>query len=116
MDDDFNTTQAISVLFELVTLCNKVFDEYDESKEDYMLILSYAIVTIFELGNLLGLSFKYIPEDMSDAWVESLVKRRLDFKNKGDFKEADFVRKMLEEKGIILEDSKSGRTTWRRKV
>ncbi|MGD0336320.1 MAG: cysteine--tRNA ligase [Candidatus Omnitrophota bacterium] len=116
MDDDFNTTQATSVLFELVTLCNKVFDEYDESKEDYMLILSYAIVTIFELGNILGLSFKYIPEDMSDAWVESLIKRRLDFKNKGNFKEADFVRKMLEEKGIILEDSKGGRTTWRRKV
>ena len=113
MDDDFNMPQATSVLFELVNFCNKILEEY---KEDYRLVLSYAVATIFELGNILGISFEYISKDISDAWIDSLIETRLKFKNKGNFEEADHIRKTLEEKGIVLEDTKDGKTTWRKKL
>lgn len=112
MDDNFNTPQAISILFNLVNFCHKIIDQYKESDR---LILNYAIETIYALGQVLGLSFEYIPQKISDAWVDSLIETRLKMKKSGKFKEADAIRKTLEEKGVILEDTKDG-TTWRRKI
>jgi cysteinyl-tRNA synthetase len=113
MDDNFNTPQAISVLFELVSFCNKILDRY---KEDYRLILSFAVSTIYKLSEILGVTFKYIHRETSDSTIELLIKTRLTLKKDGNFKEADLIRKSLEDKGIILEDAKDGKTTWRRKL
>jgi len=112
MDDDFNTPQAISVLFDLVGFCNKVIAQYQESDR---LILSHALNTIYELGEVLGLSFGYIPQKTSDAWIDSQIETRLKMKKLGKFKEADAIRSALDEKGVILEDTKES-TTWRRKL
>ncbi len=113
MDDNFNTPQAISILFDLVNFCHKIIDQYKESDR---LILSYAVETIYELGKVLGLSFQYIPQKISDGWVDSQIETRLEMKKSSKFKEADAIRKALEEKGIILEDTKDGKTIWRRKL
>jgi len=112
MDDDFNTPQATSMLFELINFCNKIFENY---KEEYRFIVGYAVTTIYELGNILGLSFQYIPEDLSDSSIDIYLKGRSELRKEGKFKEADLIRIMLEQKGIILEDTKEG-TTWRRKL
>jgi len=112
MDDDFNTPIALSVLFNMVNECNKIFDN---EIDDHRFMLQYAMQTIIDLGNILGLSFKDIAEEKSDMWVTVAMAKREQLRNEGRYKEADDVRKILEQKGIILEDTKKG-TAWRRKL
>jgi cysteinyl-tRNA synthetase len=112
MDDDFNTPVALGVLFDMVNECNKILAD---NKDDRIFMLQYAMKTISELGNILGLSFKDISEEKSDMWVTVAMAQREQLRKDKKFKEADEMRKLLEEKGIILEDTKDG-TTWRRKV
>ncbi|MBI3593487.1 MAG: cysteine--tRNA ligase [Nitrospirae bacterium] len=50
----------------------------------------------------------------SDQEIERLIKERLDAKNKKDFKTADKIRDDLKNKGISLEDTPNGKTTWKR--
>jgi len=112
MDDDFNAPQAMSVLFSMVNECNKILDnEQDERR----FILQYAMGAIIELGNILGLSFAGIPKEKSDTWVTIAISMREQLRKDKKYKEADEIRKTLEEKGIILEDLEEG-TTWRRKL
>ncbi|MDD5196243.1 MAG: cysteine--tRNA ligase [Candidatus Omnitrophica bacterium] len=102
MDDDFNTPQALGVLFDMVTECNKIFDS------DKRFILRTAMETIIELANIFGLSFGEIKEEKSDNWVMTAIAMREQFRKDKKFKEADEIRKELEVKGIILEDTKDG--------
>lgn len=113
MDDDFNTPQALGVLFGMAGECNKMLDR---GKADDAPLLRYAARLIAELGSLLGLDFKDIRGTESDAWVEDLLARRGQLKSEKKYAEADEIRKTLEEKGVILEDGKDGKTTWRRKL
>lgn len=53
---------------------------------------------------------------LSDSEVEFQMIARNNYKKQKDYVAADSIRKALEEKGIILEDSKDGKTTWRRKL
>ena len=46
----------------------------------------------------------------------ALIEKRNAARRKGDFKEADKIRKELESSGIILEDTKDGKTSWRRRL
>lgn len=113
MDDDFNTPEALAVLFSMVNECNKILDS---EQDDRIFMLQYAMKVIIELGEILGLSFKNIEQEKSDTWVTIAIKQRSQLKKDKKFQEADEYRKMLEEKGIILEDAKDGTTTWRRKI
>jgi cysteinyl-tRNA synthetase len=112
MDDDFNTPEALAVLFNMINECNKILDNKDD---DRRFMLQYAMKTILELANTLGLSFKDIPEEKSDTWVTLAIAQRELLRKEKKYKEADEFRKMLEGKGIILEDTSNG-TTWRRKL
>lgn len=109
MSDDFNTPMALSVLFNMVNECNKVLDSKDDTNA-----LKQFYSAIKKLGNILGLSFKVNSEE-SDEWILTAIGDRERFRKEKKYKEADTVRKMLEEKGIILEDTKEG-TVWRRKI
>ena len=111
MDDDFNTSIALRVLFDMVTECNKIFES---SQDDRLPILRYAMEVILELSSVLGLSFKNIKKEASDTLVLTAIAQREQCRKDKKYKDADKVRKMLEDKGIILEDTKDG-TTWRRK-
>ena len=112
MDDDFNTPQALGVLFNMVNECNRIIDN---DQDDRRFMLQEAMKTILELGNIFGLSFEDISEEKSDMWITIAIAQREQVRKEKKFKEADEYRKMLEEKGIILEDTKDG-TTWRRKL
>jgi len=109
MDDDFNMPQGLAVIFELVNLANKNIDDLN--------FISSAKNLLFELNDIFGLDlkkrigFKDLP-----ASVTVLVERRNEARQRGDFKEADKIRIELEGQGIILEDAKDGKTTWRRKL
>ncbi|OGX39344.1 MAG: hypothetical protein A2984_02545 [Omnitrophica WOR_2 bacterium RIFCSPLOWO2_01_FULL_41_12] len=112
MDDDFNTPVALGVLFNMVNECNKILDN---KEDDRRFMLQYVMKTIIELGGIFGLSFKDISVEKSDTWVTIAIAQREQLRKENKFKEADEIRKMLEEKGVILEDTKEG-TTWRRKL
>ncbi|HNW39125.1 MAG TPA: cysteine--tRNA ligase [Candidatus Omnitrophota bacterium] len=113
MDDDFNTPRALSVLFEMVKLCNIEFDSKDVHKAEK---LNYAFSVIKEMAEILGLDFIIdVPKEISDDDIEFKISARKVLKGEKKFTEADQVRKELESKGIILEDTKDG-TTWRRKL
>jgi cysteinyl-tRNA synthetase len=112
MADDFNTPTALSVLFNMVNECNKLLDS---NQDDNASRARQLMVIIKQLGNVLGLSFKSAREESSDAWIMDAIGEREKLRKEKKYKEADGVRKMLEGKGIVLEDTKEG-TTWRRKI
>ncbi|OGW71918.1 MAG: cysteine--tRNA ligase [Omnitrophica bacterium GWA2_41_15] len=112
MDDDFNTAQALGIIFEIVTFINKNIENEKQA--------GYAKKTLIDLGKVLGL-FEGLTRHYSMEFSETialtesvnlLIKNRNKAREKKDFKEADRIRKELEEKGVILEDTKNG-TTWR---
>jgi cysteinyl-tRNA synthetase len=113
MDDDFNTPRGLSVLFDMVTACNKGLDGSDNAMGQQ---LPSALALMKEIFYIFGLSFKSIESGtVSDEEIAVLILKRKDFKAGKKFKEADDMRKDLESKGVILEDTKDG-TTWRRKL
>ncbi|WP_124553640.1 cysteine--tRNA ligase [Methylophilus methylotrophus] len=106
MDDDFNTPEAIAVLFELANDLNK-----DKSAATATLLK--------QLAAIIGLlqrdpeSFMQGETGNSDLDIESLINARIAAKTAKNYAEADRIRKELAEAGIILEDTPQG-TTWRR--
>jgi cysteinyl-tRNA synthetase len=114
MNDDFNTPQALAVLFELVHAINR---EADQSSKQ----LTKLKHTLVHLGNRLGL-FAYKAQDVLDENfsevekenINQLIQARTDARTNKDFAQADKIRDDLLAKGIELLDSPEG-TTWRRK-
>ncbi len=106
MDDDFNTPEAIAVLFEVANDLNK-----DKSAATATLLK--------QLAAIIGLlqrdpeSFMQGETGNSDLDIESLINARIAAKTAKNYAEADRIRKELAEAGIILEDTPQG-TTWRR--
>ncbi|MBU1147288.1 MAG: cysteine--tRNA ligase [Candidatus Omnitrophica bacterium] len=113
MDDDFNTAEAIAVLFEIVTYTNKNILNNSCSFSN----LQHVDKILYELGAALGLfsGKRVFPVKLkvSEKDIKKLIDTRNKARQKKDFKTADKIRKELEEAGIILEDTKAG-TTWRK--
>ncbi|MFP4182366.1 MAG: DALR domain-containing protein, partial [Thiohalospira sp.] len=113
MDDDFNTPEALAVLFEQARLANRA----REAGEDP----AVAAATLRRLGDHLGL-LQRDPEDFFQAGggdgptaeeVEALIEQRRQARADKDFATADRIRDELAERGVVLEDGPQG-TTWRR--
>jgi cysteinyl-tRNA synthetase len=108
MDDDFNTPQALAVLFDLAREINKAEETATDTTE--------ARQTLRELGGVLGLTFEAPESGAADAapFIELLIATRNDLRTARQFQLADGIRNKLAELGIILEDSAAG-TNWKRK-
>jgi len=116
MDDDFNTPRAISCLFDLVNDMNKFIDSKETDVNYVSIIYKATEEVILGLGkNILGLFSDLKWANLTDE-EKNLMKERATARAKKDFKQSDELRKKLMEKGIILEDTKDGNTTWRRKL
>ena len=98
MDDDFNTADAITVLFELSKDLNT-----NSSKE----VLSKALEVLRELGAPLGILQKSTKGSLEDE-VETLIEARQKARKERDFAMADKIRDDLKARGIILEDTPQG--------
>lgn len=107
MDEDFNTADAISSIFEIVKHANSSTDEF--SSKEY---IEYQKDTILKLGDILGLILEK-SEEILDGDIEALInERQLARKNK-DFAKSDEIRDELLAKGIVLEDTREG-VKWKR--
>jgi cysteinyl-tRNA synthetase len=111
MDDDFNTPEALAAVFEMVGLANKntdnpVFlDRVRDVLRDLLGIFGLGVHINIILGDEVS-----IKEE-----VEVKIEERNEARKNKDYALSDKIRKELEAKGIILEDTKEG-TTWRRKL
>jgi cysteinyl-tRNA synthetase len=132
MDDDFNTPEALAALQSLATEINRARDE-----RDMQLAKAFARELV-ELGSVLGL-LRLSPTEflqksrgvtvtpvtgtlalesqevaLSVGSIDDLIGRRIAARKARDFKEADRIRKLLADGGIVLEDKPDGTTIWRR--
>jgi cysteinyl-tRNA synthetase len=108
LDDDFNSAEALSVLFDLSNEINK-------KNSDTLKVL------LINLANILGLLYQN-PENflqgkdglISDSDINTMIKKRNVAKQNRNYNEADAIREQLLSQGIILEDTEKG-TIWRKK-
>ena len=107
MDDDLNTADAVSIIFELAKFMNSNVNE-NSTKEFAKKVLD----EFNELTGVLNVVNKK-QDDMLDEEIEKLIEARTQAKKNRDFKLADQIRDELLEKGIVLEDTRQG-VKWRR--
>ena len=117
MDDDFNTREALAVIFELVRELNSSKGQLAQCDDLAALIKGFgSVLGILEesADNFLKSGGQQGTADgLSDAGIDALVVERDTAKQNKDYARADEIRKQLSEQGIALEDSPSG-TQWRR--
>lgn len=108
MDDDFNTPEALAVLFELVKEIHRAPDLRER----------HAGASLLQkLANRLGI-LERTPEDffkggISAEKIEAMILQRGEARANHDWATSDWIRELLQKKGIILEDTPKG-TEWRR--
>ena len=107
MEDDLNTADAISVIFELVKFVNTTVAA-DSTKE----YAAKAYDTLKLLADILGINVKE-EAILLDEEIENLIQERQDARKAKNFARADEIRNLLTEKGIILEDTREG-VRWKR--
>ncbi|WP_027438358.1 cysteine--tRNA ligase [Lachnospira multipara] len=107
MDDDFNTADAISAIFDMVKLANS--NANANSSKEFIKELRESIVT---LSDILGLKVVK-SEELLDADIENLIKERQEARKAKNFARADEIRDELLSKGIVLEDTREG-VRWKR--
>ena len=107
MEDDFNTADAISSVFELVKYANTTATS--ECSKEYLQGLKDLIV---KLADVLGLIVEKEEELLAED-IEALIEERQAARKAKNFQRADEIRNELLERGIILEDTREG-VKWKR--
>jgi len=115
MNDDLNTSVALSVLFELVRLANKLLEDSNTT-----IATLNAVDVIFSRlgGEVLGIVRDEYPQadragdELLGQLVDIVIEQRSEARREKDFAKADNLRKRIENLGIVLEDKRDG-TLWR---
>lgn len=106
MDDDFNTANGVTVLYEFARWLNQYAKEEQVSK----IVLQTALTVYEKLVSILGIYFE--KEELQDDKIEALIEERNLARKEKNFARSDEIRDLLKEKGIILEDTPQG-VRWR---
>lgn len=110
MDDDLNTSDAISAIFELAKFMNTNIK--DTSSKEF---IGLNIDLFNELTGVLNIANKSVEENDDLArTVEEMIAKRAEAKKNKDFALADKIREELLEMGIVIEDTRQG-VKWKRK-
>jgi cysteinyl-tRNA synthetase len=123
MDDDFNSAAAVAVLFEVSKEINRWLDE--EEVSDKPQAAARVAGFLREIGGPLGLLQEEprdflqrktgsVTEQLDAAEIESLIAERATARKERNWAEADRIRDLLDEQGVVLKDSTEG-TKWQRK-
>ena len=107
MDDDFNTADALSAIFELVKFVNTNTNE--NSSKAFLAALKEEIVMLSDICGLIVDK----KEELLDGDIEALIQERQDARKAKNFAGADEIRDELLAKGIVLEDTREG-VKWKR--
>ena len=107
MDDDFNTADAISAIFDLVKFANTHVAE--EAGKAFVQAVKEEIVLLSDICGLIVDK----KEEILDAQIEELIQERQAARKARDFARADEIRDTLAAQGIILEDTREG-VKWKR--
>jgi cysteinyl-tRNA synthetase len=109
LDDDLNTSEALGVLFTLVKEINRLMDEKKISKPG-------ALKTL-DLVNSFDSVFGILKREKLtlDDEVKALIDKRIQARKEKNFQLADQIRKGLEDRGIVLEDTAEG-TKWKKRM
>lgn len=110
MCDDFNTREAIAVLFDYARAVNKAIETGAGRT-----VLEETAQAFSTIGNVLGLFEDREPHaDLVNGLLDLIVALREDARNRKDFKTADRIRDALAALGVVLEDTRDG-VRWKRK-
>jgi cysteinyl-tRNA synthetase len=109
MNDDFNTPDAISAVFELVSEANLYMQRERVTAETLELLMETLRTFDDVLGVLPGEEAELLDEE-----IEALIAERMTARKAKEWARADEIRDLLTEKGIYLEDTPQG-IRWRRK-
>ncbi len=102
MEDDFNTADGISSIFEIVKFSNTNVSGASSSA-----FLQMILDTVLNLADILGVKVERKEESL-DGEVEALIEARQDARKNKDFKRADEIRDELLAMGIVLKDTREG--------
>ena len=107
MDDDFNTADAISVIFEIVKLANS-----NITANSSKVLIQKALDKIYLLSGVLGIEVTK-EEELLEEEIEKKIQERQEARKNKNFAKADEIRDELLKKGIVLEDTREG-VRWKR--
>lgn len=111
MDDDFNTANAITVIFDYIKQINIYLQNEKVNKQTLSAMMDRLEMWL----EILGLEkVLQVEENKDNQWIEEMVEERNQAKKNKDWHRADQIRDQLKEKGIILEDTPQG-VRWRKK-
>ena len=114
MNDDFNTPEAIAVLFDLASEMNRAQDQEKQMLANVLKSLGASLHFLQrEPSHFLQSGIKQ-DDGMSPEQIEVQIEARKQAKQAKDFAKADLIRQSLLAQGIVLEDKPGGITEWRR--
>ncbi len=123
LSDDLNTAQALAAMYDFVREANIAMDKGEFQQSDVAPAQEFlanfdkvfAIVEDSDADKLKNLGFDTGGDSPGDDEIDKLVAVRQRARQRRDFAESDRLRKLLSERGIILEDTKDGNVRWKRK-
>ena len=107
MDDDFNSANGITVVYEMA----KAMNIYSERSVVSKVVLEAMLDQFQELVQIFGIAFA--ATELLDETIEQLIEERNAARAAKNFQRSDEIRDQLKEEGIILDDTPQG-TRWRR--
>jgi cysteinyl-tRNA synthetase len=114
MNDDFNTPEAIAVLFDLASEVNRAKDAEKQALACTLKSLAASLHFLQRDPTEFLQTGSKQQSSLSAAQIEEQIAQRQAAKQAKDFAKADLIRKTLLDQGVVLEDKPGGFTEWRR--
>ncbi|MEW5874019.1 MAG: cysteine--tRNA ligase [Candidatus Zixiibacteriota bacterium] len=111
LDNDLNVSGALGVLFDFVRDANRRLDANAADRTD----AARALDLMAEFDRILGVLEEDKPAASDDAEIDQLIKERNDARASKNWARSDEIRVLLDQRGIILEDTPGG-TRWKRRI
>lgn len=113
MDDDFNSANGVTLIYELIKQIN-IYTSEDKVGHAETTAIKTVLENMLNVLGLEGILNSNLGTDENTGWIDELIEQRNQAKADKNWAEADRIRDLLNDKGILLEDTPKG-VRWRRK-